>query len=319
MRIHLTVLASLFIFGLITASGPPPVAAEPGYRVVNVLADFIDYYEAAKDRDEKQRAALWRTMLETKHQAFFDDAIYRRKKGRERARYKAYCITTFWAQLAPEMEFYRSLSRKLGASVGPMVRSFQEHLPDYKPATDFFLTFSFSFRGKVVGVGGRDVLALGLEFFQGSGAEAEQQIRITMAHELFHLYHFRFFSGGGGLYRQLWTEGLATYASAVVVPGLKRSAYLGFSGTKMNRCHDLLPRLAADLKKNMGDNNRRLRRIYFGAEKNDTQVPPEAGYYVGLLIIEKLAERYRLEELARLDKNSVFKLVASELDRLSRD
>ncbi len=166
-------------------------------------------------------------------------------------------------------------------------------------------------------MGGRDVLALGLEFFRDSGADADRQIRITLAHELFHLYHFQFFSASGGLYRPLWAEGLATYASAVVVPGHKRSAYLGFPGRKMNRCHELLPLLAADLKKNMGQNDRRIERLYFGAEDNGTKVPPEAGYYVGLLIIERLAQKYSLAELARMDKNLVFRLLAEELDRLA--
>jgi hypothetical protein len=255
-------------------------------------------------------------MVEAKNRVFFDDAVYRRKTGVARERYKAYCIRTFWQEIAPEMDFFTDLNRDLGQTLDREVREFQKHLPDFRPSTDFYVTFSFSFRGKAVGVGSRDVLALGLEYFKDSGSMAERQIRITLAHELFHLYHFQFFSASGGLYRPLWAEGLATYASAIVVPGLKRSTYLGFPIQKMNQCHGLLPQLAADLKKNMGRNDHRLERIYFGAEDNDTKVPPEAGYYVGLLIIERLAQKHDLAALARMDKDRVFRLVAAELDRL---
>ncbi len=305
------------VFAFLLIAAPYPAAAREGYRIVNVVDDFMAYHRAAKDGSERQRAALWDSMVEAAHRAFFDDAVYRRKKGPERERYKAYCRRTFWEEIAPEMDFFRGLNRNIGATMDRVVLDFRKHLPEFKPDTDFYVTFSFSFRGKAVGVGGRDVLALGMESFRDFGSKAENQIRITLAHEMFHLFHFRFFSASGGLYRPLWAEGLATYASAVVVPGFRSSAYLGFSGTKMNRCHDLLPQLAADLKKNMGRNDRRLARLYFGAEANQTKVPPEAGYYVGLLIAERLARKHSLAQLAKMDRDTVFRLVAAELDRLA--
>jgi hypothetical protein len=95
-------------------------------------------------------------------------------------------------------------------------------------------------------------------------------------------------------------------------------AYLGFSVDKMNLCHDLLPQLAADLRKHMGENDHRLQRLYFGAEPNDTQVPPEAGYYVGLLITENLARNIPLDDMARMPAKQVFGLLEEELTRLEQ-
>ncbi len=96
------------------------------------------------------------------------------------------------------------------------------------------------------------------------------------------------------------------------------SAYLGFSGEKMNRCQALLPRMARELREKMGENDEKLRRIYFGAEPNATQIPPEAGYYVGYLIADALAKNRTLSELARLDPTAVYPLVESELARLGQ-
>ncbi len=307
-----------FIIFLCLAAFPAPASARGGYRIVNVVDDFLAYYQAAKDQSEEQRAALWVSLVEAEHQAFFDDAVYRRKKGAERERYREHCLNTFWRKIAPDMDYYAGLNKNLKAALEGTLADFRKHFPDFQPNTDFYLTFSFSFRGKAVDVGQQVVMALGLEFFKESGPQAERQIRITLAHELFHLYHFRFFSPGGGLYRPLWAEGLAVYASAVVVPGYKMSAYLGFPGWKMNRCREMLPQLAADLKKNMGQNDYRLQRVYFGAEQNNTEVPPEAGYYVGVLIIQNLARSRNLAQLARMDKDRVFKLLAGELDRLAK-
>ena len=309
----LTVLIICLCFTI----SPSPVSARDGYRVINVVDDFLAYYQAAKGQGPEQRAALWVSLVEARNQAFFDDAVYRRKQGAERERYRENCLQTFWEEIAPDMDYYAGLNRNLKAVTEQTLADFQKHFQDFKPDTDFYLTFSFSFRGKAVDVGQKVVLALGLELFKDYGSKADQQIKITLAHELFHLYHFQSFSPSGGLYRSLWTEGLAVYASAVVVPNLRRSSYLGFSGQKMDRCHELLPRLAADLKKNLGRSDNRLQRIYFGAEENDTQVPPEAGYYVGLLIIENLVKSHSLAQLARMDKDRVFQLLAGELDRLA--
>ena len=161
---------------------------------------------------------------------------------------------------------------------------------------------------------GKNVFGIGLDHLDPARPE---QIEITIAHELFHLYHFQTFRASGGLYRTLWAEGLAVYASAVVVPGHRDSAYLGFDAAKMNRCAELLPALARELKANLSENDPRLHRIYFGAEDNDTRVPPEAGYYVGLQIVKHLATQHAMAKLARMEANAVLRLLGTELDRLA--
>ena len=217
---------AVLVLCLCHSLSPAPVQAREGYRVVNVVDDFLAYYQAAKDQGEEQRAALWVSLVEARNQAFFNDAVYRRKQGAGRERYREHCRKTFWEKIAPDLNYYAGLNKSLKAVLEQTLADFQKHFPDFKPNTDFYLTFSFSFRGKAVDVGQKVVLALGLEFFHEYGPQAEQQIRITLAHELFHLYHFQSFSPYGGLYRAIWAEGLATYASEELVPGFRLSQYL---------------------------------------------------------------------------------------------
>lgn len=309
-RIGLAILA-----WFMTAGAPEAFPAD-SYRVVNVVNDFLAYHRAAVSADWSEKVSKWDSMLENRHPDFFQDALYRRKRGEDRERYKLNCIERFWKEISPRMDEITRLNGGMEEQIDGTMQEFRKHLSDFDPRTDFFVTISFSFRGKAVTVRDREVLAIGLEHLLDSEVG---QIQITLAHELFHLYHFQSFSAGGGLYRSLWAEGLAAYASAVVAPGLRRSAYLGFPAEKMNRCYDLLPLLAADLKKNMGGNDHRLQRIYFGAEPNDTQVPPEAGYYVGFLIAENLSREYSLGELARMPADRVYGLVEKELTRLKNE
>jgi hypothetical protein len=277
--VRLLPLAALLSALALVALPAASAEEEPAeeYRIIDVAADFLAYHEAAKDLDGKTRRARWDEMLEARHPAIFENLIYRKKEGQAREVYKADCIRRFWEEVAPRMDHVARVHR-----------------------------------GKVVDIDGRNVMALGLETFREEGA----QIEITIAHELLHLHHFRFFSPKGALYRTLWTEGLATYASAVLVPGHRMSTVLGFPGEKVDRCGELLPALAADLRKHMGERDERLSRIYFGAEPNDTRVPPEAGYYVGLMIVKRLAEETPLGELLRWEKDRVFRVLSEELRRL---
>jgi hypothetical protein len=291
-------------------------AGERGYRIVNVVDDFAAYHAAAKDLDAAGRAAKWDEMLESRHRTFFDDAIYRAKTGAERGRYKQWCIGEFWENVAAKMPDILEVSRGINAEIHSTVKAVREKLPDFKPATDYYVTISLSFTGKVLDVGGRKVLALGLENFPVDPGDPQR--RITIAHELFHTYHFQWFSASGGLYRMLWAEGLAVYASGVMIPGQRYSNLLDFPVEKMNRCHELLGRMAGELRQNLSSTDKRLRRIYFGAEPNDTEIPPEGGYYVGLLIVAELAKTHTLSEMAKMEPDPVYGTLTRELERLEQ-
>jgi Predicted Zn-dependent protease (DUF2268) len=318
MSVRHTILAALLL--LVPAVRPlraeeSPAPPAPSFVLVNLIPAFLAYHAEGAGADAADRARLWDALVESKDPTFFNDAIYRRKEGEERERYKRDCIRRFFAEVAPKIEDLRRRNESIEDVVKKLVADFRKLLPGSEGKTEIYITVSFSFRGKAVTVGDRTVLAIGLEHFEEPG---DLDLSITLAHELFHFEHFRTFSAGGGLYRLLWTEGLAVYASALVVPGHRRSAYLGFPVEKMNRCQALLPLLAADLRKHLGENDHRLKRIYFGAEDNDTKVPPEAGYFVGLLIAERMGEKATLTELMGLTAKEVFGVLGRELEALAQ-
>lgn len=304
---------------LLVAAGAAPVLAgeeeERDYRVVDLLPDFLAYHRLFREESPEAREAGWIDLLEGRHGPFFRDVLYRGRQGEDRERIARACREKFWGEIAPRLPEIERAAAGLTERVHRVVADFRGHFPDFRADTDFYLTLSFGFRGKVTEVEGRRVLALGLELISPDGP----QLPLTIAHELTHLHHFRFFRPGGGLYRDLWAEGLATYGSAVVVPGHRASVVLGFPPEKMDRCEELLPELAADFLAHMGESDHRLRRIYFGAEDNDTKVPPEAGYYLGLRIVERLVAERPLDELLRLKGEEVYPLVARCLTAIAAE
>lgn len=286
--------------------------ADAKLNIINVADDFVAYYKKCLDADDETRTTQWDKMLESKHKDFFNHAIYRKKEGEDRENFKKSIIKDFWNDIAPKMEKIAKLNKNAEPEIKNVLAEFKKSFADFDPARDYYITIAFSFKGKVVDVAGKDVFAIGLESF----GDDVLQFKITVAHELFHLYHFQFFTTSGAIYRKVWAEGMATYASAVIVPGYKDSKYLGFSVEKMNKCYDLLPKMAAELRKNMGERDEKLERIYLGAEDNDTEIPPEAGYYVGLQIVASLAKKTPIDELAKLKSDKVYSLVEAELKRL---
>jgi uncharacterized protein YjaZ len=305
----------LFLSILLHASGAFCVETKPAdtkLHILNIADDFIAYHKKCLGADAKTRAMQWDAMLESKHQDFFDHAIYRKKKGEDRENFKKARMEEFWNDIAPKMRKIETLNKSAAVEIESVLTEFKKQFPDFDPVRDYYITIAFSFKGKVVDVAGRDVFAIGLESF----GDDLLQFRITVAHEFFHLFHFQFFSTSGALYRKVWAEGMATYASAIIVPGYKESRYLNFSAEKMNRCHDLLPKMAKELRENMGGNNEKLERTYLGAEDNDARIPPEAGYYVGLRIVASLAPKTPVAELAKLKSDRVYSLVEAELKKL---
>ena len=211
MRAVLSLLAALLL-------APP---APPAPRILNLVPAFLAYEEACRDASPEVKAAKWDEMLEAKWPEFFRDAIYRALAGAEREKYEAACREEFFRDVAPRTKEIAARNEGMEERILGAVTDFRKAFPAFAPVGDYYVTISFSFRGKVVTVAGKEVLAIGLEKFAGDDGS---QVLITLAHEMFHLCHLPGFPAGGGLYRSLWTEGLASYASAVVVPGRKMSA-----------------------------------------------------------------------------------------------
>jgi len=308
----LSILLSCLLLMVSNAKCAETKSSSAKLNIINVADDFVAYYKKCLDADDETRAKQWDKMLESKHQDFFDYAIYRNKKGEDRENFKKARIAEFWNDIAPKMEKIAKLNKNAEAEIKNVLGEFKKYFADFDPARNYYITIAFSFKGKVVDVAGKDVFAIGLESF----GDDILQFKITVAHELFHLYHFQFFTTSGAIYRKVWAEGMATYASAVIVPGYKDSKYLGFSVEKMNKCYELLPKMAAELRKNMGERDEKLERIYLGAENNDTEIPPEAGYYVGLQIVASLAKKTPIDELAKLKSDKVYALFETELKKL---
>lgn len=265
--------------------------------------------------DSAARTALWDAWLETPNQGFFDAAIYRGLSGAEREAQKAAVIEAFWSEVAPAKDALAAADATAVTRVQQGRTDFSARFPAFAPGCDYYVTVGFSFAGKAVDMDGGRVFALGLESFSADGPELD----ITIAHEQLHLLHFESFSPQGGLYRGVWTEGMAVYASGLVVPGHKFSQYLGFPVDRMNAIYDLFDELKTDIRENLSSTDQELKRAYLGVEPNATWIPPGSGYYIGYFLVSKLADQHGYDTLLGWDADTVYGAMNETLPLLDRD
>jgi hypothetical protein len=199
---------------------------------------------------------------------------------------------------------------------------FSRQFPDYRCDFTFYIAPSFgSMDGAAASVRGEHRIIFAPDVIPRYHQLGE--LKVLIDHETFHIYHHQA-SGYFGASEEalpsvlnaIWSEGLATFASwqmnrnvsldvALLQPGIPEGA----------KPH--LAEIAKDLSAHLDEKDQATFARYFMAGKQPEGYPPRAGYYVGMLISQRLAKACSLRVLAHLDREQVRKLVAAELGKLA--
>jgi hypothetical protein len=95
---------------------------------------------------------------------------------------------------------------------------FGQNLPDYRLDIPVYLLHSIGTQdGGTRDSGGRSAMYFGADVI--ADIHDSTTIEPFLTHELFHIYHQRFFTDCGKIWCSLWIEGLAVYAAARLHPG----------------------------------------------------------------------------------------------------
>jgi len=287
-----------------------------GYKLYNLIPDFIKYAEDGAAKTSSEKIELWNTSLEQKYKDFFDQVIYRGYTGTERENYKLMIIDDFWSNIVlNRLNSLKTLSPKAVDKILKGRTNFKAIFPDFNPECDYYLTVSFSFYGKAATINNKQALAIGLEYF-----EDNIQLDFTIAHEQFHLYHFdKGFSPQGGLYRGLWTEGMASRAQSEIFPGTySYKDILNFSTSRVNEIQNKWNFLISDVQSNIFSSDQDIKRAYLGAEDNNLGIPPGSGYYIGLRLVEELIKKGNsFKEMTSWTSDKVQQVMLEELPNLT--
>jgi Predicted Zn-dependent protease (DUF2268) len=223
-------------------------------------------------------------------------------------------------QVTPYLSAIRKIHARFIKECEPIEESFCARFPDFnRSQAEIYLMLSlFRFDGKIPHDNPR-ALFLGLDGlakFHGASVPLD----VILSHELFHLYHFQVNALPAPidtipLYRLIWQEGLATYASASLNPKATMADVL------------LDPRLARDGPKYVPAVARALvtqlestddeATARYLSYRRGSEIPSRMGYLIGYDIVARLAPTRSLTELARLRGQRLLSLMREQVRSLA--
>jgi hypothetical protein len=218
--------------------------------------------------------------------------------------------------LAPKSEQMRRVEAEFPDRLARAWQRFAEHAPDLKPSATVFLLPAprFALGGSVRPLGERDAVVFGTEEIALT-LESTTGFEVLVHHEMTHLYHIQvnpemrqmtaevymppYALNKAKLYQVVWLEGLAVYWSKVLNPRAPDKEVL-VSGNLAERVVAGWPRIASDLRQQLDSSRKEDIDAYMFGGNTHGRFPHRTGYYVGMLIAERLAKRYSFAQLCRL-------------------
>jgi hypothetical protein len=295
-----------------TACAAQAAQAATQCKVVNLMPD---YWAALKQPDA---AAVLRKTVVDPHPDLYNanyvdlpvDGKWIDKVARERSYAEAH-VTEIGA-----------VEQYLARHVPEYMAGFSRQFSDYRCDFIFYIAPSFgNMDGSAASVHGEHRIIFAPDVIPRYHQLGE--LKVLIDHETFHIYHHQATTVFGApeealpsVLTALWTEGLATFVSWRMNPDVSLDTALlqpGIpEGTKPH-----LAAIAEELAAHLDDKDEAMFGRYFMAGRQAQGYPPRAGYYVGMLVSQRLAEKYSLRELAHLPQDRVRELVAAELQKLS--
>jgi predicted Zn-dependent protease DUF2268 len=308
------IIALLMLFGLSesasarTASDRYVERLLGGHRVVNVVDDFLAFWEQAQWKSPRRQRGLWMEMVESKHKDYFDRTVYRNADNQERM----VMLDGFLARVPEHIEAIREFNQRVNdVRTNPIIDAlinFKEfRFRQYRQQQDIYVGLSFfTFDGSVRPLnndaGIPDTLCLGAEVLAGYKPE---QVRMAIIHEFFHLYHFGFLFQHPVLsdfrtpHLPLMIEGMAVAGTEEAYPSQPRALYLHFSESELAEQSALL-----------GASSRRFLNLiwedapqesyeqWFTAQSSE--IPSRGGYLLGYEITRRVLATSTLEQMVRM-------------------
>lgn len=309
--------ASLFAM-MLAATGSPqtaPAAVTPAIAPAleaapfrSLTSEFAAFADATVDLPDDERLQRFRAEFEPLFPGF-----YEARGGRDPAKYDQailHALKTF-----PGIRVkYTAAADRFAEAFATGTTRFRTFFPDYSPTMPIYLVHSIGemdggtreIRGKAVAVFGADVIAR---------IHDEATIGPFLDHELFHIYHARFFPECDPLWCSMWTEGLAVYVASRMNPGVDDRALL------LTIPRPIRPEVEPKLAQAMCDVRPKLESTksddyasLFYVSSPSTGWPPRYGYYLGYVLASKLGETIPLDRLARMSPAEVKPLLLAAID-----
>lgn len=326
------IFAIVFLFGLfLPAQAAPELTITERilneHKVINIVDDFLAFWDKAEGKPLRLQRRLWRLMVESKHQNYFDRAVYRNASTEERQA----LLDEFLSAVPDRIESIRRFNATLlDWSTNPIIDAVirfrsSSFFRDYKQPSDIYFGLSLlQFDGSVRAVGNDlgipDTLCLGADVLADYKPE---QLRVAIIHEFFHLYHFSFLLQHpdwfdiGTAHARLMIEGMAVAATEMAHPGQPLDLYLNFSEVEIAaQGKDIESSSRRYLGLIRADAMPEEYELWF-ADIETLEAPTRGGYLLGYKVVKRLLDIYGGDQIARIIRMSPAELRQHAEEQLS--
>jgi len=294
------------------------------HRVINVVDDFLVFWDQAKDKRLRTQRQIWRRTVGSKHREYFERAVYRGAAPKQRLA----MLNEFLIRVPERVDAIRELNRTITDSLLVGIITFKDfRFREYQHQHDVYIGLSFfRFDGAVRPVqndsGIPDTLCLGAEVL---ATYTPEQVRMTITHEFFHLYHFGFLFQQPGVSSEdfrsahipLLVEGMAVAGTEQAYDGQARAMYLHFDEDEL-----------ATQQKNLSSNAVRFLDLIrtsaapeeyerWFTQSYDERLPSRGGYLLGYEVVKRMMNSYTLEQLVRMSPPELRAHAEEELAAMS--
>lgn len=280
--------------------------------VVNIVDDFLVFWDRAKDKTPRVQRRLWNRLVESKHQDYFDRAVYRTADPDIRRAMLDEFLLRVPSQVEAIREFNKSIADLPTSPLVQTVLNFKSRFRDYHQQGALYIGLSmFRFDGAVRPVqndeGIPDTLCLGAEVLAGYTRE---QIKIAITHEFFHLYHFGFlFEDADEMspaefctaHIPLMIEGMAAVGTQEVLPFEAPETYLHFDKDELAAQQQYLAENAHQFLDLIRRNSPPEQYQQWFTRTHLGDAPPRGGYLLGYEVIRRLMATYRIDQIIRMN------------------
>lgn len=268
------------------------------YKIINLAEDFYSLYQSSKNVSSEKRVELFSQHFTSQFPLFYNDKDFVKSIENFRGIKEAYLLKN------------NLLSNNLSGSMESFVTVFA----DFKSETPIYILHSLGrFNGATRDLNGNSYLLFGVDMM--AKYHKWKDDTPFFHHELFHVHHESFFQCNDELWCSLWTEGLATYVSHRLNSSASNDELmLNIPENMIENIRSRLLYSLTDLRTKFYSKESEVYSSFFNFRNDETNLPYRRGYYLGYLLAQKIGKNYSVEELAKMERNTVELLLLKELD-----
>jgi hypothetical protein len=302
---------------LAAALSATALAATPDDRphLHNSALRFAEFWDANKDKPADAQVAAFKAQVAPVYPGFY--SAERRKNQLTPAQYDA-AIESAIKEFPAIRTAYIDKARQFQAELPGYTASFKAAFPDFQPPEDIYVLHSLGeMDGGMRQIDGKVVMIFGVDSmvkYHGTGRESA-----FFHHELFHIYHRPAMEAceDGGIWANLWREGLAVHVSKVLNPDANDvELLLDFPNHMAVQTRAVLPAALAQLESVLDKTDDETYAGLFYGSGNAGNLPKRRGYYLGYLVAQEAGKTRSMQELAKLQCPQIRELVHTTVSKL---